>query len=82
MDDAARTLLPIAAKHLTQLYLSGSLSVLGLDVAEAQSSNGIISVLFMLPFLAAMVALATRIWPGLRCPSALTNGPISSPRSA
>jgi hypothetical protein len=38
------------------------LFVIGLGVAQAQSSDGIVSVLFMLPFLVAMLALAARIW--------------------
>jgi hypothetical protein len=38
------------------------LFVIGLEVAEAQSSKGIVVVLFMLPFAVAMVLLAARIW--------------------
>ena len=38
------------------------LFVIGLEVALQQSSSGVVAVVFMLPFLLAMVLLAARIW--------------------
>jgi hypothetical protein len=35
----------------------------GLEVAQQQISSGPVVVLYMLPFAAAMVLLAARIWP-------------------
>jgi Domain of unknown function (DUF4386) len=45
------------------------LFVIGLYVAESQSSGGAIVVLYMLPFAAAMVLLAARIWPAAALPA-------------
>jgi hypothetical protein len=39
-----------------------ALFVVGLYLAEIQSSGGAIVVLYMLPFAAAMILLAVRIW--------------------
>jgi hypothetical protein len=102
--------LPIAARHSAQLYVSGSLSILalgalavsyaamamlvrgrgwvlatiaallgGLGAAEAQSSKGPIVVLFMLPFAAAMVVLAARIWHAAALPASHSPGPAVVP---
>ena len=46
-----------------------ALFVIGLYVAESQSSGGAIVVLYMLPFAAAMVLLAARIWPAAALPA-------------
>lgn len=51
------------------------LFVLGLEIAEAQSSDAIISVLFMLPFLVAMVVLAARIWQAAALPVTYSQQP-------
>lgn len=57
------------------------LFVLGLGIAEAQSSEAIVSVLFMLPFLVAMVALAARIWqPAVGQPTAQSSMPSAACR--
>jgi hypothetical protein len=45
------------------------LFVIGLYVAESQSSGGAIVVLYMLPFAAAMVLLAGRIWQAAALPA-------------
>jgi hypothetical protein len=45
------------------------LFALGLEIAEAQSSHAAISVLCMLPFLAAMVVLTSRIWQQATLPA-------------
>ena len=45
------------------------LFVIGLYVAESQSSGEAIVVLYMLPFAAAMVLLAARIWPAAALPA-------------
>jgi hypothetical protein len=47
---------------------------IGLQVAEQMSSMGPVVVLYMLPFAAAMVLLAVRIWPAPAVPAS------SSPR--
>jgi hypothetical protein len=66
----------IAARHPTQLYAAGSLALLGLGalaiglyVAEIQSSGGPVVVLYMLPFAAAMILLAARIWQAAALPA-------------
>jgi hypothetical protein len=46
-----------------------ALFVIGLYVAESQSSGGAIVVLYMLPFAAAMVLLAARIWQAAALPA-------------
>jgi len=46
-----------------------ALFVIGLYVAEIQSSGGPIVVLYMLPFAAAMVLLAARIWRAAALPA-------------
>ena len=46
-----------------------ALFVIGLYVAEGQSSAGAIVVLYMLPFAAAMVLLAARIWQAAALPA-------------
>ena len=46
-----------------------ALFVIGLYVAESQSSGGPIVVLYMLPFAAAMVLLAARIWQAAALPA-------------
>jgi hypothetical protein len=51
------------------------LFVLGLEVAEAQPSDAIISVVFMLPFLVAMVVLAARIWQATALPVSRSQQP-------
>ncbi len=48
------------------------LFVLGLDVAEAQSSKGLVVVLFMLPWAVAMGLLTARIWQAAAGPSSDT----------
>jgi hypothetical protein len=47
-----------------------ALFVIGIYVAEGQSSAGAIVVLYMLPFAAAMVLLAARIWQAATQPAA------------
>ncbi len=51
------------------------LFVIGLEVAEQQSSSGVVAVVFMLPFGLAMVLLAARIWQAV----APTASDISEP---
>ena|SRR5271165_2874727 len=46
-----------------------ALFVIGLYVAESQSSGGAIVVLYMLPFAAAMILLAARIWQAAALPA-------------
>ena len=46
-----------------------ALFVIGLYVAEYQSSGGAIVVLYMLPFAAAMALLAARIWQAAAQPA-------------
>jgi hypothetical protein len=46
-----------------------ALFVIGLGVAEFQSSGGPIVVLYMLPFAAAMVLLAARLWQAAALPA-------------
>ena len=46
-----------------------ALFVIGLGVAEFQSSGGPIVVLYMLPFAAAMILLAARIWQAAALPA-------------
>ena len=41
----------------------------GLEVAQQQGSSGPVVILFMLPFAAAMVLLAARIWPAAPLPA-------------
>ena len=41
----------------------------GLEVAQQQISSGPVVVLYMLPFAAAMVLLAARIWPAAALPA-------------
>ena len=41
---------------------------IGLEVAESMSSMGPIVILYMLPFAAAMAALAARIWQAAAVP--------------
>ncbi|MFY9868005.1 MAG: hypothetical protein WAK58_29700 [Trebonia sp.] len=47
----------------------------GLEVAQAQISSGPVVILYMLPFAAAMVLLAARIWQAAALPA-------SQPQSA
>jgi fucose permease len=71
--------LPIAAAPVLMgyaLWRSRSVSrwlaalfVIGLGVAEFQSSGGPIVVLYMLPFAAAMVLLAARLWQAAALPA-------------
>ena len=56
-----------------------ALFVIGLYVAESQSSGGPIVVLYMLPFAAAMVLLAARIWHAAALPA---SQPQPEPASA
>ena len=49
--------------------------VIGLEVAQQQSSSGVVAVVFMLPFALAMLLLATRIWQAATPPA----GDISEP---
>ena len=46
-----------------------ALFVIGLYVAEFQSSGGPIVVVYMLPFAAAMVLLAARLWQAAALPA-------------
>ena len=46
-----------------------ALFVIGLGVAEFQSSGGPIVVLYMLPFAAAMILLAARLWQAAALPA-------------
>ena len=41
----------------------------GLEVAQQQISSGPVVVLYMLPFAAAMVLLAARVWPAAALPA-------------
>ena len=50
-----------------------ALFFVGLSVAEGMGSYGPIVILFMLPFAAAMVLLATRIWQAPAVPGRLSN---------
>ena len=59
MDNAARTRQRVLA----------ALFVIGLYAAEYQSSAGLIVVLYMLPFAAAMVLLAARLWQATALPA-------------
>jgi len=45
------------------------LFVIGLYAAEFQSSGGAIVVVYMLPFAAAMVLLAARLWQAAALPA-------------
>lgn len=47
-----------------------ALFVIGLGVAEFMTSAGIIVVLYMLPFAAAMILLAARLWQAAALPAA------------
>jgi hypothetical protein len=50
-----------------------ALFFVGLEVAEGMGSYGPIVILFMLPFAAAMVLLAARIWQAAAVPDRLSN---------
>ena len=54
----------------------------GLEIAEAMGSYGPIVVLFMLPFAAAMVLLAARIWQAAARPPAPVTGTVHTPPAA
>ena len=45
------------------------LFVVGLEVAQQQSSSGLVAVVLMLPFGLAMVLLSARIWRGAALPA-------------
>jgi hypothetical protein len=60
MDNAART---------RQRVLAIALFGIGLYAAEFRSSGGPIVVLYMLPFAAAMVLLAARLWQAAALPA-------------
>jgi hypothetical protein len=47
----------------------------GLEIAEAQSAQGPVVIWFMLPFAAAMVLLAARIWQAASRPVSPVTGP-------
>ncbi len=55
------------------------LFVLGLGIAEALPSWGPIALLFVLPFLAAMVLLAARIWQAAGLPASHDQEPAAVP---
>jgi hypothetical protein len=57
------------------------LFTVGLEVAEAQSSKGAVVILFMLPWAAAMVLLAARIWQSAAPPAARNLDRLSEPVS-
>ena len=46
-----------------------ALFVIGLYVAEFQSSGGPIVIVYMLPFAAAMILLAVRLWQAAALPA-------------
>jgi hypothetical protein len=50
-----------------------ALFFVGLEVAEGMGSYGPIVVLYMLPFAAAMILLAARIWQGAAVPDRLSH---------
>jgi len=52
----------------------------GLEVAQQQISSGPVVVLYMLPFAAAMILLAARIWQAAALPASQPQlGPVGSP---
>ena len=53
----------------------------GLEIAQQQISSGPVVVLYMLPFAAAMVLLAARIWHGASVPDdrSRTLDPVTVP---
>jgi hypothetical protein len=55
------------------------LFAVGLELAEAMGSYGPVVVLFMLPFAAAMVLLAARIWQAAAHPAAQPGGTMPAP---
>jgi hypothetical protein len=50
---------------------------IGLEVAQQQISAGIVVVLYMLPFAAAMFLLAARIWQAAARPASHTLAPAA-----
>ena len=58
------------------------LFTVGLEIAEAMESYGPIVVLFMLPFAAAMILLAARIWQAARRPPVPMTGTVHTPPAA
>jgi hypothetical protein len=58
------------------------LFAVGLEVAEAQSSNGAVIILFMLPWAIATVLLAARLWQSAGQPAARDLTPVAAPVSA
>jgi hypothetical protein len=58
-----------------------ALFTVGLELAEAQSAKGPVVILFMLPFAAAMILLAGRIWPST-APSAEPRQPVEPDNSS
>jgi hypothetical protein len=57
------------------------LFVIGMEAAEAQSAKGPIVIWFMLPFAAAMVLLAARIWQAAARPARHSTEPAVVPVS-
>lgn len=55
------------------------LFTVGLEIAEAQSAAGPVVIWFMLPFAAAMVLLAARIWHAATRPARHVTGPADAP---
>jgi protein-S-isoprenylcysteine O-methyltransferase Ste14 len=53
----------IVARWLAVLF------VIGLEVAQQQSSSGLVAVVLMLPFGLAMVLLSARIWQAAALPA-------------
>jgi uncharacterized protein (DUF58 family) len=45
------------------------LFVIGVEIASSQGSSGIIVILWMLPFAAALILLAARIWQAAALPA-------------
>ena len=71
------------------LWRSGSvprwlavLFVIGLEVAQQQSSSGVFAVVFMLPFGIAMVLLAARMWQAAALPAGGIPEPALVPASS
>jgi hypothetical protein len=58
------------------------LFTVGLEVAEGMGSYGPIVVLFMLPFAAAMILLAARIWQAADRPPVPVTGAVQAPPTA
>jgi hypothetical protein len=58
-----------------------ALFVAGFELAEAQSSKGAVVILFMLPWVVAMVLLAARIWQSAAQPAILDPRPADEPVS-